>query len=110
MVGDLLQLPPVGERPVYASYKNNRKNFYLIWRHFKAFELTGVMRQRGDDTLIDLLNNVQIARPQPSDLTLLQSKTFSTSQQLEEIFIMKHSIYLLKMHLLMSTTRKCWKQ
>ena len=37
------------------------------------------MRQRGDDTLIDLLNNVRIARPQPSDLTLLQSKTFSTA-------------------------------
>ena len=36
------------------------------------------MRQRGDDTLIDLLNNVRIARPQPSDLTLLQSKTLST--------------------------------
>ena len=37
------------------------------------------MRQRGDDTLIDLLNNVQIDRPQPSDLTLLQSKIFSTA-------------------------------
>ena len=41
--------------------------------------LTEVMRQRGDATLIDLLNNVRIARPQPSDLTLLQSKTFSTA-------------------------------
>ena len=37
------------------------------------------MRQRGDDTLIDLLNNVRIARPQPSDLKLLQSKPFSTA-------------------------------
>ena len=37
------------------------------------------MRQRGDNTLIDVLNNVRIARPQPSDLTLVQWKTFSTA-------------------------------
>ena len=36
------------------------------------------MRQRGNDTLIDLLNNLQIARPQLSDLMLLQSKILST--------------------------------
>ena len=79
MVGDLLLLPPVGRRPVYASYKNNWKNFDFLWRHFKVFELTEVICQRGDDTLIDRLNNVRIARPQTSDLTLLQSKTFSTA-------------------------------
>ena len=79
VVGYLLQLPPVGERPAHASYKNNWQKFDLLWRHFKVFKLTEVMRQRRDDTLIDLLNNVRIARPQPSDLTLLQSKTFSTA-------------------------------
>ena len=36
------------------------------------------MRQRGNDTLIDLLNNLQIARHQLSDLMLLQSKILST--------------------------------
>ena len=102
MVGDLLQLPPVGRRPVYASYKNNWQNFDLLWRHFKVFELTEVMCQRGDDTLIDLLNNVRIARPQPSDLHYFNRKL---SQQLVEIFIMKPSIYLPKMHLLMTTTK-----
>ena len=79
VVGDLLQLPSVGGRPVYASYKNNWQNFDLLCRHFKIFELAEVIRQRGDDTLIDLLNNVQIARPQPSDFTLLQTKAFSTA-------------------------------
>ena len=58
MVGGLLQLPPVGGRPVYATYKNNWKNCDLLWRHLKVFELTEIMRQRGDETLIDLLNNV----------------------------------------------------
>ena len=64
---------------MYASYKNTWQNFDLLRRDFKVFELTEVMRQRGDDTLVDLLNNVQIARSKPSDLTLLQSKTFSTA-------------------------------
>ena len=36
------------------------------------------MRQRGNDTLIDLPNNLRIARPQPSDLMLFQSKIWST--------------------------------
>ena len=36
------------------------------------------MHQIGDDTFPDLLNNVQIARPQTNDLTLLQSKTLPT--------------------------------
>ena len=71
MVGDLLQLPLAGGRPMYASYKNNWQNFDLLWRHFEVFELTEVIPQRGDGTLIDLLNNVRIARPQSSDLTLL---------------------------------------
>ena len=79
VIGDLLQLPPAGGRPVYASYKNNWQNFDLLWRHFKVFELTEVMRQRRDDTLVNLLINVRIARTQPSDLTLFQSKTFSTA-------------------------------
>ena len=79
VVGDLLQLPPVVGFPVYASYENNSQNFDLLWRHFKVFELAEVMCQRGDDSLIHLLNNVRIARPRTKDLTLLQSKTFSTA-------------------------------
>ena len=64
---------------MYASNKNNWQNFDSLWRHLKVSELTEVMRLRRDDTLIDLLNNVGIARPQPSGLTLLQSKTFTTT-------------------------------
>ena len=36
------------------------------------------MRQRLDDTFIDLLSNVRIVRSQSSDLTLLQLKTLPT--------------------------------
>ena len=81
VVEKLLQLPPAWGRPVYASYKNNWQNFDLLWRHFNVFELTELMRQRGDGILINLLNNVRIARPKPSDLKLLQSKTLSTVER-----------------------------
>ena len=38
------------------------------------FELTEIMRQRGDSQLIDLLNNVRIADINATDIELLQSK------------------------------------
>ena len=54
---------------MHASYKNSGQiasHFCdLLWRHFKVFELTEVMRQRVNYALIDFLNNVQIPGPQP---------------------------------------------
>ena len=73
-VGDFFQLPPVGGRPVYADYKNDWQNFESLWKLFKIYELTEVMRQRGDSQLIDLLNNVRTADVQPSDIKLLESR------------------------------------
>ena len=78
VVGDLLQLPPIMGRLVYANYKNNWQNFDLLWRHFKIFELTQFIHQRGNGIFIDLLNNVRIARSQASDFKLLHSKALST--------------------------------
>ena len=42
-VGDFLQLPPVGGKPVYANYKDNWQNFNSLWKLFKIFELTEIM-------------------------------------------------------------------
>ena len=67
MIGDLLQLSPFGRIPVFVNYEDNWKNFDLLWRHFKIFELTEVMHHRGGDRL----NYMGIARPQPVDLKLL---------------------------------------
>ena len=57
-VGDFFQLPPVGGKPVYATYKNTWENVESSRKHFKIFELTEVMRQREDSQLINLLNQV----------------------------------------------------
>ena len=71
VVGDLLQLQPVGGRPVYANYRNYSKMFDLFWGYFKIIELTDLIRHKRDDTSVDLLNNVRIARPQSNYLKLL---------------------------------------
>ena len=73
-VGDFFQLLPVGGRPVYADYKINWQNFESLWKLFKIFELTEVMRQRGDAEFIDLLNNVRTGDSQPCDMRLLKSR------------------------------------
>ena len=73
-VGDFFQLPPVGGKPVYATYKNTWQNFESLWKHFKIFELTEVMRQREDSQLIDLLNQVRVADIKPTDKELLESR------------------------------------
>ena len=59
-VGDFFQLPLVGGRPVYPDYKNDWQNFESLWKLFKIFELTEVMRQRGESQFIDFLNNVRM--------------------------------------------------
>ena len=73
-VGDFFQLPPVGGKPVYATYKNTWENVESSRKHFKIFELTEVMRQREDSQLIDLLNHVRVADIKPTDIELLVIK------------------------------------
>ena len=79
IVGDFYQLPPVrGEKQkVFMPFKNELLNLCHPWHHFDFFELTEVMRQQGDNTFIDLLNNVRIGKVNESDITvfvLLESR------------------------------------
>ncbi len=60
-VGDLYQLPPVGQTPVFSTVSDCFAQLYesgSLWvDKFQMIELTEVMRQRGDSTLLELLNN-----------------------------------------------------
>ena len=60
-VGDFFQLPPVGGRPVHENYKNEWQNFESLWKSFKIFQLTDVMRQRGDSQFNDSHFNTMLA-------------------------------------------------
>ena len=64
LVADLLQLPPVMGKPVYATANGcDSLERYLslnLWRMLQFAELTEVMRQRGDTKFIDLLNKIRV--------------------------------------------------
>ena len=60
--GDLFQLPPIRAYPIYAPYAlSSWENLIHKWKLFKLAELDIVMRQRGDNGFIDLLNKVRVA-------------------------------------------------
>jgi len=81
VVGDLYQLPPVLQRPVYADYYDELYNLHHLWKVFKMCELTEIMRQRGDSIFSDLLNNIRVGRVTESDIEILRSRLISESEK-----------------------------
>ena len=60
--GDFFQLPPIKAYPIYAPYElSSWENLIHKWKLFKLAELDIVMRQKGDNNFIDLLNKARIA-------------------------------------------------
>ena len=77
--GDFYQLPPIRASPVYAKFIGDQTvlNIEHIWRTFKISELTEVMRQRGDQIFIDLLNNIREGFVTEYDIKILMSRFIS---------------------------------
>jgi len=76
-VGDLYQLPPVLQKPIYADYYDEIFNIHHLWRTFKFCELSEVMRQKEDSSFIDLLNNVRIGNLNENDVDVLNSRVIN---------------------------------
>ena len=72
--GDLHRLPPIQQSPVFGNYKDEILNIDHCWKYFLIAELTQVMRQRGDETFIDLLNMVREGNLTDQDAKLLKSR------------------------------------
>ena len=78
--GDLFQLPPKNPSAVYCQksdiHGSTLKDLSSLelWCNFKIEELTEVMRQRGDTTLIDLLNKMRIGYIDDSVESVLKEK------------------------------------
>ena len=72
--GDFYQLPPINKRPIFAEYKDAMLNISPLWRLFRMIELTEVMRQKGDDVFIQLLNKVRIGKVDHQVETLLKDR------------------------------------
>ena len=77
--GDFYQLTPIQQRPVYAKFNDVMLNISHCWRLFKIAELTEVMRQRGDQELITLLNNIITGNITENDEKILKSKFIEKS-------------------------------
>ena len=62
-VGDLYQLPPVGQAPLFSTVSDYYAQLYgsgSLWvDHFLMIELTEVIRQRGDSAFSELLCRVR---------------------------------------------------
>ena len=79
--GDLYQLPPVFQKPIYTDYYDEIFNIHHLWRTFKFCELDEVMRQRQDHAFIDLLNNVRIGELNESDIDVLSSRVIDRADE-----------------------------
>ena len=75
-VGDLLQLPPVAQKPVYALPSDEMARIYgSLWQnHFKIVELTEIMRQKNDQHLASLLNHIRIGTHTKDDIMTIQNR------------------------------------
>ena len=63
VVGDLYQLPPVNSMPVYTSSNSVEPESYVAdepWKMFRLVDLTEIMRQKGETSYINLLNQIRV--------------------------------------------------
>jgi len=72
-VGDLLQLNPVGEKPVYKECKSGYGALATsVWDLFKLYELTDIVRQKDDPAFAELLSRVRVGQHKKDDVNKLK--------------------------------------
>ena len=74
VVGDLCQLPPIRKRFIFDEYKNDLLNLIHPWKVFKMIELTQIMRQKDDQSFVQLLNRVRTATQTEDDINIIKSR------------------------------------
>lgn len=84
VVGDLFQLPPVKDRFVFLTPNVGNDLWKLIdnpiWRDFKLFELTEIMRQKEDKAFINTLNHIAHNCVDDEDIELLRTRVCRNEQ------------------------------
>ena len=77
-VGDLYQLPPVGQPWLFATVSDSYAQLYRsgsLWvDEFEMIELSEIMRQRGDTTFAQMLCRVRTSTCTPADIDMLKSR------------------------------------
>ena len=85
LFGDLLQLPPVHEDPIFVQLTNDKINKYVssmiavnLWTTlFDYDELTINMRQQEDDSYRQLLSRIRIGLVTKPDCEILENRKIS---------------------------------
>ena len=72
-VGDLHQLPPIQQKPIFCNYGNDVYNLSHPWHKFKMIELVEIMRQKDDQPFIELLNRLRVAQHTEAVICTIQS-------------------------------------
>ncbi|KXJ10654.1 ATP-dependent DNA helicase PIF1 [Exaiptasia diaphana] len=79
--GDLYQLPPIGRKPVFEQFKNDLYNLSHPWMQFLFVELTEIMRQKNDNSFIELLNRIRTCSQTEEDIQTVNTRLISPSDQ-----------------------------
>uniref|UniRef100_A0A8D8UR91 ATP-dependent DNA helicase n=1 Tax=Cacopsylla melanoneura TaxID=428564 RepID=A0A8D8UR91_9HEMI len=82
VVGDLFQLPPLFDRPIFQFSMNEFGNLVdrnPLWDEFSFYELTEVMRQREDLEFVRVLNNIAIGQVDDNDINTINTRAVSPS-------------------------------
>lgn len=74
-VGDLYQLPLIQQKPIFCRYSNETYNLWHPWHVFKMVELDQIMRQKDDQTFIQLLNRLRVTQHTEADICTIQSRS-----------------------------------
>ena len=80
-VGDLHQLPPIQQKPIFCRYSNDVYNLSHPWHEFKMIELVEIMRQKDDRPFIELLNRVRVAQHTEADIRTIQSRAVDVNDK-----------------------------
>ena len=92
-VGDLFQLPPVGESPMF---KGNTKGYGTlapnVWQLFQLHELSDIVRQKEDPEFAHLLSRVRVGKHTEEDIEKLRCMQDNDSLPLDcvGVFLTNH--------------------
>ncbi len=77
-VGDLYQLPPVGQSPIFSTVSDSYAKLYRsgsLWvDEFQMIKLDEIMRQKDDNAFCELLCRVRTAQCTSNDFSILKSR------------------------------------
>ena len=84
IVGDIKQLSPVRDSALFSSKNLTLQNLgsFRLWRLFKYYELTEIMRQSQDEIdFIKALNNLGLGQLTDEDVDLFNSRNYENNEE-----------------------------